>query len=168
MIALALWGAVALASPPGKLQLDRVDVLSGTSASFLADDLPRLPFEPELTALRFASQVALVVASRNFELSSSLSVQSVGLRAPIARNAGLWVDGGLVARGLLPVGARAGLALRPGLSARRSGAALALGLGVAAETAASWSDPRWSGWTLRPTLAVGLGRDLRERPPWMQ
>jgi hypothetical protein len=154
-----IWTLCGLASASG-LQVDRVDLLSGNSASFLVDDLPRISMDPAATTLRFAGQVAPVLASRHVELSSSLSVQYAGLRAAALPAAGLWVDGGLIARGLLPVGARAGLALRRG--------PVRLGMGVCAEAGASWTSPRWETWTLRPALGLGLGRDLQRRAPWME
>jgi hypothetical protein len=154
-----IWGLCGLAFAAG-LQFDRVDVLSGSSATFLVDDLPRISMDPAATTLRFVSQVAPVIASHNLELSSSLSVQYAGLRAPVLPAAGLWVDGGLVARGLLPVGARAGLALRWG--------PVHVGLGVCAEAGARWTNPRWESWTVRPSVGLGVGRKLRQRAPWME
>jgi hypothetical protein len=154
-----IWGLCGLALASG-LKFDRVDLLSGSSASFLVDDLPRISLDPAATTLRFVGQVAPVIASKHVELSSSLSVQYAGLRAQVLPAAGLWVDGGLVARGLLPVGARAGLALRWG--------PVRVGFGACAEAGASWTSPSWERWTWRPSVGIGVGRTLRPRAPWME
>lgn len=164
LVVLALLAAPASAGE-GPLRFDRIDVLSDNSAAFLSDDLPRAPLSPAATLLRFTGQVSGVFSTEHIEIASSLSVQSLGLRAPISRAAGWWLDGAIVARGLLPVGGRASLALRRG--------PVRIGLSLCAESQASWTSPSWFGdqaapWLLRPALGIGFGRNIDGRAPWMR
>lgn len=148
----------------GRLGFDRVDLLSDSSAAFLTDDLPRINMEPEITGLRFVGQISPVFATRHIEIALSMSTQSVGLRAALSREAGVWIDGGLITRSLLPVGARAGFAWRRG--------PVRIGLALCAETDASWTSPPWrrdgGGFIVRPALGLGFGRTLSSRAPWME
>ena len=149
------WLGIAWAAP---VQLDRVDLLSEAPGTWLPYEAPRLATAPGVAALRLAAQVSPVFSVDAVELSLSLSAQSLAVRTPLFRER-VFADAAVVTRAFLPVGARVGLAWRPG--------PVRIGLSLVALSDATWVRTDWRAWTVMPALGLGVGRDLRTRAPWM-
>jgi hypothetical protein len=155
---IALIAACTLASA-AEVRLDRVDLLS-EAAPWVRQDAPRLGAAPGITTARWFAQVTPVASVGPAVVGVSLGWQWVGLRAPLVPERVIWADAAIVARGMLPVGGRVGVAWRPGR--------VRLGVSLAALSGATWVRPSWRSWSVVPTLGLGIGRDLRPKAPWMR
>jgi len=148
----------ALAAPVG---LDRVDLLSEGSATWIHDELPRASTSGRFVAVRFIEQVEPVVFLPADGLTLGLSMRAIRIHweRPVFGSEHLFVGGGVLTSLLLPNGAQAGVAWRAG--------PVRLGVSVNALSSASWGRRDWTVWQVQPTVGIGLGRDLRPRAVWM-
>jgi hypothetical protein len=144
-----LLGAALAASP---VKLDRVDLLSEDTGTFLNYELGAAGTYPTKTAVRFVTQVKPVLevpAWEGWTLGISLSSQSVVYEKPLSvRN--LYWTGGIQSALFLPRGALVGVAYRPGR--------WRFGLSCSAVSGATWARPAGYGqWTVLPSLGIGVG-----------
>ncbi|MFE8600738.1 hypothetical protein KYC5002_34810 [Archangium violaceum] len=145
---------LTLAAP---VRLDRVDVLSEDSGTFLHYEVPMAPAYPAMTALRFVTQVKVVLALpvSGLYAGASIASQSLSYEGPLWRSEdgrGLFWTASVHTRLLMPYGAHAGVAWRFG--------SMRLGLGASASSEASWARPAWTEWKVLPTLALGFGPNV--------
>lgn len=154
---IAWWAAVAQAAD---VRFDRVDLLSESPGTWLTQEAPRLTAIPGTVAVRWVEQVAPVVQIGVVEVSASVAGQSVGIAVPLDPVRPAWFDAGVVARGLLPVGGRVGVAWGAG--------PVRLGLSAVALADATWVRPDYAHWSLVPAVGVGVGRYRAPGSPWMR
>ncbi len=155
---IVLLALSALAAPVG---LDRVDVLSEGSATWLNDELPRFSTTGRFVSVRFIEQIEPVIFLPPEGLTVGLSLRAIRLHweRTVLGSDSLYVGGGIQTTLLLPNGAQMGAAWRPGK--------VRIGFSVNALSAASWSKKDWSVWHLMPAIGLGFGRDKRHRAVWM-
>ncbi|MBL8615483.1 MAG: hypothetical protein JNM72_07735 [Deltaproteobacteria bacterium] len=157
---LALVSALESTAQAGPLA--RVELLGDASPPWLIDQLPLIGARPGLTALAALAQVEPTFGpqARPWTFSAAISGQSAQweplLLSPPAAGPRLRVVAGAHARGLLPVGAHAGLLLE--------GGGWTAGLTLRVSAASTWAQPDWSTWRMSPGLSVGWAPRSR-RPP---
>jgi hypothetical protein len=145
---------LTLAAP---VRLDRVDVLSEDSGTFLNYEVPMALAYPPMTAVRFVEQVKVVLSLpvSGLYAGASIASQSLSYEGPLWRSEdgrGLFWTASVHTRLLMPYGAHAGVAWRFGF--------MRLGLGASASSEASWARPAWSEWRVLPTLSLGFGPNV--------
>lgn len=146
--------SLTLAAP---VRLDRVDVLSEDSGTFLHYDVPMAHAYPPMTGVRFLEQVKVVLALpvSGLYAGASIASQSLSYEGPLWRSQdgrGLFWTASVHTRLLMPYGAHAGVAWRFGF--------LRLGVGASASSEATWARPAWTEWKVLPTLALGFGPNV--------
>jgi len=151
-------GLLTLAMAGPDLRLDRVDLVSETSGTWLHDELPRAGSTPRFVGARWVEQVQPVIAiGPTVQVGLALRTQSVRLEHTVT---GPWsVNGGLQLGAGLPNGAIGGVGYRAG--------ALRLGTALSVVSSATWARPTWTHWRLLPTVGIGVGPVAQPTAPWM-
>ena len=156
---MALLISVAMGSP---LRFDRVDLISEDPGLWVNDDLSRLEHIPRLGAVRYLSQVKVVLElpSEGIYFGSSISSQSLSAERLIVSKLPIYGYAGIQAGLLLPRGIVGGLAYREG--------PLRVGVGFSGLSSATWRRPDWTVWTWLPSVGIGFGRShpVSEERPW--
>jgi hypothetical protein len=158
--ALPLWAALSAEAAAGPLA--RVELIGDAGPPWLIDQLPLIGARPGLTALSALAQVEPTFSggARPWTFSAAVSGQSAQWEPLLLTGAGagprLRGAAGVHARGLLPVGAQAGLLVE--------GRGWTAGLTLRVSAASTWAQPAWAQWGLSPGLSVGWVPPGR-RPP---
>lgn len=157
---LALWTAAALAGP---VRFDRVDLVAEDPGTWLNQDLPAAGVNPLPAAVRFVTQVKVVLAMPvdGLYVGASISSWSLTWEQRLVRGRddaeGLFVAGTLQTSLGLPRGLVASAVGRIG-PAR-------LALGASLLSSATWAEPDWSHWQLMPTIGLGIVLKPRRGDP---
>ena len=145
MVLLLAWAGIAFA---GEVGLDRVELLSDASGTFLLDEVPMLRARPGVTGLRYLAQVEPVIDIYNgLTVGVSLGNITVGFESPADKH-GL---GGLVA-----VPTRLGLPTGVVVAGCWRRGPLWVDMGLSAQSGATWAAPEWQDLRVRPVVGVGV------------
>jgi hypothetical protein len=150
------------AAMASSLRFDRVDILAEDPALWINDDLRRFNHISRLGAVRFVTQVKVVVELPidGVYVGTSLSSQSLVAERLIVSKLPIYGYAGVQAGLFLPRGVIGGLAYREG--------PIRVGVGFSAISSATWRRMDWTVWSWLPALGIGLGRahPVGEEVPW--
>ena len=156
---MALLMSVAMASP---LRFDRVDLLAEDPSMWVNDDLRRFTHISRIGAVRYVTQLKIVVELpfEGLYVGTSLSSQSFVAERLLVSKLPIYGYAGMQSNLLLPRGIMGGLAYREG--------PLRVGIGFSAVSSATWRRMDWTVWSWLPAIGIGLGRShpLVEEVPW--
>ena len=152
---------LALAANAAPVGLDRLDVLSEGSPTWINQELPRVSTTGRFVAVRFVEQIEPVLFLPVEGLTVGVSMRSIRLHweRQLPGADPLFLGGGVLTSLFLPAGAQIGAAWRPGK--------VRVGVSLCALSSASWSRRDWTVWHVLPAIGLGVGRDLRPRAVWM-
>jgi len=141
---------ILVAVQAGGFGVERVDLVSEDTGTWLNYDLPDGLTYPTGFALRFVEQVKVVWKTPwpGFSIGTSIASQSIVYEKPLMPEYQLFWSGGIQTVLLLPRGVLLGVAWRPGM--------FRLGFGLSMVSSATWRRPAWNSWTVLPTVGLGI------------